>query len=174
MKIFEKLKKIYRDADELEEEYGAIELSKEQSVVYKQGRRSYLYAIMLICLVPCGVYRLYIGDKFSIKYGIFLYIAERLGVMFCKEIVFIEDYSYPPYILYPAIIYVVLSVIIYMLDLFIILPIIQKNNLLLKKKIIEDINSVKIRVTYKHWIYITIILSIYCLLGACYDHLWKT
>lgn len=111
------MKKIFQEADDLLREYGPLPLNGEQMVLYSHCRKNVIPAFVY-WLGGFGAHRFYMGDMISKCYGLGLLL---IGILAC-------------FFTYWSVCYVLLMLV----DMFFIIPLVNRNNLIIKKKLIEN------------------------------------
>ena len=156
------MKNIFKEVKELQAEYGNVRFSGKPLVLFCHNRKSVAVAFILLLLGECGLHRFYLGDKFSKLYGVFwLFIF----LLICCADKFYGIYSSDFENLSPVWGWLcILIIIMYIADLFLIVPMVKRSNLLLKKNICNSIQKVRDAGPYAIWTYVAIILLFWRLL----------
>lgn len=153
------LNKFYNNNRELQEKYDSIKLSGKAKLLYCHNKKNPLLAYLLLLFSEIGLHRFYLGDKFSKFYGIFwlcMFVSRKIiffgslsGCWWNKFYRLINggipDWSFNMWLVFS------ITVVMYIVDLFLLYPTLKHHNLLLKKNIIE--NKVQDNKHYRRWIY---------------------
>ena len=154
------MKTIYNEIDELLEKYGGQVLSNEETAVYKRYKKSVWIEYFLYTFAYRGIARIYLGDRFSKIYGVILFVLQLLkATIVCKTSFYAGTLGISLFFLYNFQKYLSLALdISIIVDFFFVYHVVIRNNLLLKKQIIEDKIPVKRIISQNCWLVITVIL----------------
>lgn len=125
------MKKLVKEYDELLKQYGNTKLNEDELVLYEHSKKNIVPAL-LYYIGGFGAHRFYMGDIKSKIYGIIWFIISLIYICY-KGIA----NSYSGIDLTPALIIIIIITVMYLVDAFLIIPTIKRNNLLIKKRIIE-------------------------------------
>ena len=139
------MKNIFKETDVLLRKHGAIRLAGDDLVLYEHNKKS-CFACFLYWCAGFGLHRFYMGDKFSKIYGCYFLITELTYIILLLG----AWWERLPDSVHDIIFYIVSILwILDFLELFLFIPVVKRNNLMLKQKIIEKNTIVKDRGPYR-------------------------
>ena len=151
------MKNTFKETDVLLKEVGGIQLSGDDLVLYEHNKKSPL-ACLFYWIFGFGLHRFYLGDNFSKIYGVYFTIVD-----FLVAVLFYNAFHKMPITSWHIVVGIVILItwLLLVLDLFLIIPLIKYNNLILKKNILSKV-IIRDSGTYR----LQEILSIFALLIA--------
>ena len=139
------MKNIFKETDVLLKEYGAVQLSCDDLVLFEHNKKTCVTAFLfLISLL--GLNRLYYGGWISKIYGLFLIILEAIIIF-----AFFKVYSVGvlDYVLDIFVILFGILLVFYITEFMLLAPAIKYYNLNLKKDILNRSNKIKDKGSYR-------------------------
>ena len=141
------MKNIFKETDVLLREYGAIQLTDNDLLLYEHNKKSYI-AGFLYLITGLALHRFYLGDKFSKMYGCGILLIECLALYVCISAAFCPVELMLTRIFIAKII-LLIAALLYIADTILLIPLIKWHNLILKQNIIEKNTPIKDRGPYR-------------------------
>ena len=139
------MKNIFKETDVLLKEFGAVQLSGDDLVLYEHNKKSWLACVFYL-FFGFGLHRFYLGDRFSKIYGLYFFIVD-----FIVAFLFYNGFHKMPLTNLHFLVGIVIFITFILLaaDLLLIIPLTKYNNLILKKNILFSNVEIKDRGSYR-------------------------